>query len=117
VGQRWEATLSATGDVLEDSTFLQFWEVAGQAGQTVTIEVMSEAFDAVVLVAGPGLKATLSDDDSGGLCNALLVVQFPATGRYRVGVTANGPKTGGRYVLSVTPGRAAPVDLGCDRDG
>src|SRR6266581_2357807 len=68
-----------------ESTYAQEWRLAGRAGETVTIDLASEAFDAYAFLLGPGFDATSpQDDDSGGRCNARLSVRLPRTGEYFV---------------------------------
>jgi hypothetical protein len=117
VGERWTDTLDTRDRVLEDSTLLDVWQITGGAGDTVTIEVFAETFDAVLVVAGPGLERPMFDDDSGGLCNPLLVFRFPASGAFRIGVSASAPRRGGPYILAVTAGAATPVAVPCEMDG
>src|SRR5205823_1099481 len=57
-----------------ESTYAQQWKLAGVAGQIVTIDLVSEAFDAYAFLLGPGLDKPPQDDDSGGRCNARLTV-------------------------------------------
>src|SRR5690349_11757612 len=74
-----------------DSTYAQQWRLAGgHAGETVTIDLVSDAFDAYVFLLGPGLERDQpQDDDSGGSCNARLTARLPGTGDYYVVVTSS----------------------------
>lgn len=100
-----------------DSMRFQVWTIAGTAGDTVGISLMSEAFDALLAVIGPGLGDGLEDDDSGGLCNAEITVAFPETGRYRIIVAANGKGSTGAFSLLATKGALSPAsEAPCLRD-
>ena len=88
-----------------ESTYAQEWRLAGRAGQTVTIDLVSEAFDAYAFLLGPGFEtASPQDDDSGGRCNARLSVRLPATGDYFVVVTSREQRATGPFTLSVVSG-------------
>src|SRR5437773_452015 len=73
-----------------ESSYAQQWHLAGTAGKTVTIDVVADAFDAYAFLLGPGLEtAKPQDDDSGGRCNARLIVRLPRTGDYFIVVTSS----------------------------
>lgn len=93
-----------------DSTYLQAWSIAGTAGQTVTVDLESTAFDAYLFVAGPGFREPLQDDDSGGHCNARITLTFPQTGEYLIVVTSSDHGATGQFSLRVTSG-AKPQSL------
>ncbi|HVH10096.1 MAG TPA: hypothetical protein VM736_09885 [Gemmatimonadales bacterium] len=99
-----------------ESTYAQEWRLAGRAGATVTIDLVSAAFDAYVFLLGPGLGSPPpQDDDSGGRCNARLSVRLPATGTYRIVVTSSDRLATGPFLLTVTPGSKAPSLAPCTR--
>lgn len=93
-----------------ESTYAQAWSLAGTAGEVVTIDVASDAFDAYAFLLGPGLGKPLQDDDSGGHCNARITVRLPQTGDYTIVVTSSDKFATGRFSLSVTIG-TKPVSL------
>src|SRR2546426_1150298 len=99
-----------------ESTFAQQWHLAGTAGKTVTIDVVADAFDAYAFLLGPGLEtAKPQDDDSGGRCNARLVVRLPRTGDYFIVVTSSERFATGAYTLSVVPGTKPRSLAPCNR--
>ena len=107
------------GDALSaDSTFVESWTLAGQAGQTITIELISTEFDAYVMLRGPGIRGSrdYSDDDSGGMCNARLTVTFPQTGEYEIIVNTAGKKETGAFTLTVASGSKPKSLTRCNRD-
>ncbi|HEU5262013.1 MAG TPA: hypothetical protein VFU41_11395 [Gemmatimonadales bacterium] len=117
VGATLQDTL-AEHDVLlaADSTYAQEWRLAGTAGATVTIDVVSEAFDAYEFLFGPGLEGEVpQDDDSGGRCNARLTVRLPQGGDYYVVVTSRNRRATGPFTLSVTAGPKPKSLARCDR--
>lgn len=94
-----------------ESTYARQWRLAGRAGQTVTIDVMTGAFDAYAFLLGPGFeRSTPQDDDSGGHCNARLTVRLPRTGDYFIVVTSSERFATGAFTLTVTTG-PKPVSL------
>lgn len=99
-----------------ESTYAQQWKLAGTAGQTVTIDLASDAFDGYVFLLGwdfPGEWP--QDDDSGGHCNARLTVRLPATGDYYILVTSTDKLKTGPFTLSVTAGPKPKSLARCDR--
>jgi hypothetical protein len=116
VGQRAVGAVTARDAILpSDSTYAQTWAIEGQAGQTVTIDLQSEEFDAFLYVDGPGFERRLQDDDSGGSCNARLTATFPRTATYTIVVNTAVRKTTGRFTLSVTAGSTPASLTRCER--
>src|SRR5256712_39002 len=87
VGQAIEGVLTGTDHLRpRDSTYSQSWTIAGTAGQVVTVDLESAAFDPYLFVAGPGIGTSLHDDGSGGNCHAPLTLTLPPNGDYRIQV-------------------------------
>ena len=118
----------AVGDTVRDSltrrdallpaegTYAQQWRLAGRAGQTVTIDLKADAFDAYAFLLGPGLDAAApQDDDSGGRCNARLTVRLPQTGDYFIVVTSSERFATGAFTLTVVAGSRPRSLTPCDR--
>lgn len=107
---RGEATGQLTqDDIGDDGTFTQAWDLAGQAGEMVSIDLISEDFDSFLLLAGPGLMGVQSDDDSGGACSSRITLELPEGGTYRLVVSAVGDAGEGSFTLrtSAAPGPLA----------
>ena len=99
-----------------ESTYTQQWRLAGRAGQTVTIDLAADAFDAYAFLLGPGFEgATPQDDDSGGRCNARLTVRLRRTGDYFIVVTSSERFATGAFTLSVVPGTKPRSLAPCDK--
>jgi hypothetical protein len=99
-----------------DSTYAREWEIEGRRDAVVTVDLVSDSFDAYLIVYGPGLEGGgLQDDDSGGLCNARLTVRFPESGAYHIAVTTAEKHQTGPFVLAVTSGAKAPSLARCRR--
>lgn len=104
VGETIHGTLRR-GDVLSrDRSYVQQWQIAAAHGAVVTIDLVSDSFDAYLIVYGPGLPSDLQDDDSGGNCNARITVRFPQRGVYHIAVTSTEQRQVGPFSLSVASG-------------
>jgi len=88
----------------------QAWSVEGRAGESFSVDLVSDDFDAYLMVEGPGLESWLQDDDGAGRCDSRLTFDFPQTGAYRV-VASTLDATGGafRLVTSREPGPPDPA--------
>lgn len=105
VGQTIHGTLRRGDVVSRDTTYVQQWEIEATQGAVVTIDLASEAFDAYLIVYGPGMANDVQDDDSGGNCNARVTVLFPQRGVYHIAVTSTEQRQVGAFTLSVASGR------------
>lgn len=118
VGQTQQGELT-TSDVLltHDSSYAQPWTIHGVAGQTITIDLESDAFDAYLFLRGPGIAGgrDFQDDDSGGNCNARLTATFPQTADYEIDVNTVGHYATGAFTLSVTSGSKPKSVARCTR--
>ena len=100
-----------------DSTYAQAWTIQGRAGQTITVDLESDDFDAYMFLRGPGISGERSfqDDDGGGNCNARLTVAFPADGAYEIDVNTAEHYATGSFTLSVTSGSKPKSVARCRR--
>jgi hypothetical protein len=118
VGQTVRDSLTTSAAAITaDGTFAQAWTISGNAGRVVTVDLVSSAFDAFLIVRGPGIDSShaLQDDDSGGRCNARLTVTFPASDDFTIIVTTSDPRATGAFTLSVRPGAIPPSLERCRR--
>jgi hypothetical protein len=99
LGKDIRGALSASDYVTPQDVYLDVWELAGQAGQSVTIDLVSQDFDAVLFAVGEGLAETLTDDDGGSRCDARLLLRFLETGTYRVAASTTSARTTGVYTI------------------
>ncbi|MEM9215429.1 MAG: CHAT domain-containing tetratricopeptide repeat protein [Cyanobacteria bacterium P01_F01_bin.150] len=104
-----EGSLQADDDTLGDGSFYDAYEFVGQANQTVTILLESEAFDAyLILEDEEGQRIARNDDISSTISNAALVKALPAAGRYRVIANSYQAEEQGPYRLTIYPTPADP---------
>jgi agmatine/peptidylarginine deiminase len=105
---------SSRSGVLKDSderdasgSLVQAWAINGRAGEAVVVDLISDTFDTMLNVVGPGLSRPLYDDDSGGDLNSRLRLEFPETGVYKVIVQAVDSSESGEFTVKAMP---APAD-------
>src|SRR6184192_4148434 len=99
-----------------ESTYAQQWRLRGRAGETVTIDLASTAFDAYLFLLGPNESPKPpQDDDSGGRCNARLTLRLPATGDYLIVATSSERHATGVFTLTVTAGPKPAALAPCTR--
>ena len=118
VGQTQQGTLSRNDVLLtSDSTYAQAWAIQGRAGQTVTIDLESDAFDSYLFLRGPGITGgrDFQDDDSGGNCHARLTATFPQSGEYEIVVNTADKYATGAFTVSVTSGSKPKSVTRCSR--
>ena len=118
IGQTRQGTLTRDDVLLRsDSTYAQPWTIQGRAGQTVTIDLESDAFDAYMFLRGPGISGgrDFQDDDSGGNCHARLTATFPKDGEYEIDVNTADHYATGSFTLSVTSGSKPKSVARCSR--
>ncbi|MFG6094039.1 CHAT domain-containing protein [Leptothoe sp. ISB3NOV94-8A] len=97
-----EGTLQDGDDTLESGRFYDSYEFSGQANQTVTILLESEAFDPyLILEDDQGDRIATNNDVSSVNSNAALVIALPAAARYRVITRAQDTKGQGAYQLTI----------------
>ncbi|HEX5107662.1 MAG TPA: hypothetical protein VFV95_04415 [Vicinamibacterales bacterium] len=83
--------------------------IVGRRGERVTIDLRSRDFDPYVVLVGRNGKLEENDDYEGDPNRALLSVELPEDGVYRVVVTSFEKGESGAYSLRIAWGGAAPV--------
>lgn len=83
-GQMVQGRLETGDQTMQDQTFADIWTFQGTAGQTITIDVMSDEFDAYAQLLDAAGNRLAEDDDSGGNLNARISYTLPATGQYQI---------------------------------
>jgi hypothetical protein len=87
-------SLSAQSPRGYDGTRVESHEIDGEAGESLTIELKSDAFDPVLYVSNPDGSNLAQDDDGGDGNNSLTTVVLPESGTYTIYVTSFGDATG-----------------------
>ena len=116
VGSVTNGTLTSTDIRTTGGITIKVYEFAGEQGTPVSIDVLSDDFDAYVYLTGPGYEDVLTDDDSGGACNARLTVFLPGTGTYRVAAGSLSAE-GGDFTLRLDGREHPPVQGECGGGG
>lgn len=102
MGEEARGALSSYDVLSARDNYLDAWELEGRVGETITVDLLSDDFDAYLYVLGPGLGETLADDDSGGGCNARITFTFLESGTFRVVASSNSARQTGTYTIRVT---------------
>ena len=95
-----------------DSSYFDVYSFEGQAGQQISIDMLSDEFNTYLILLNPSGRSLEQDNDSGGNGNARVTVQLPDNGTYLV--LANSYQAGetGDYRLRITE-----VDTGGSANG
>ncbi len=95
------------------------YTIEGRAGQRMRIALSSDAFDTFLRISGPAGFTAENDDAPGGqTLNSLLDVELPASGTYRISVSAYGNEGRGSYRLAAmdpanpVPGGTLAIAMG-----
>ena len=93
--------LEAGDEVYEDGSFVDFYTLSVEAGQTVSATLSSTDFDSWLQLELPEDQggALYNDDISNETLDARIVHRFTQAGDYRFGATTRSPGTQGAYTL------------------
>jgi len=92
-----------------DGGFARDYYLQLEEGDQVAIDVISDDFDALVLLlANDGSTIAENDDGPDGSTNSLLFARISEAGKYIIRVRAFGETGGGEFTLKVT--RLRPID-------
>ena len=115
IGVEASGRLSDADPEVMAGQYTQAWALTLGAGQEVTVVAASSDFDAYLRVMGPGLDSGLSDDDSGGGCDARITFTAPEGGLYRAIVNSANPSETGEFVLRASDAPPAVASGTCSR--
>jgi pre-peptidase len=93
--------LSTADCRLDDGSYLDLVQFAGIAGQTVTIDMTSAAFDTYLYLLDPTPVAVASNDDVTGSTNSRIVFTLTRSGTWTIGATSLGANQFGAYSLAI----------------
>lgn len=88
VGAQYDGVLTPGDNRAYDGKLYDVYEYRGRAGQSISIRLDSNAFDAMLYISNPDGTNLASDDDSGGNNNSLIDTVLPNDGVYRIYVTS-----------------------------
>ena len=94
--------LDGTSPTLSDggkSYLYQTYPLTGTAGETLVIDLLSQDFNAFLLLADPDGNWVASDNNSGNGTNARITFTLPADGTYAIWVTTHTAEETGSYEL------------------
>ena len=104
-------TLDATSDTLDDGSYFNIHTFEGTAGEHIRIDLVSEAFDAYLILVGPDGEWVDQNDDGGNGTNAQLVLTLPVDGTYQVWANSYSAGETGPYTLTWELATAADVAI------
>lgn len=93
-----EGQLAKGDSTLESGEFWDAYEIQVEAGEFVTIDMVSDDFDTYLSVRFPN-EEMVEDDDSGGSLNARLTFVAPVAGVYTVIATSAAAEETGAYTV------------------
>lgn len=97
-GQEIVDTLEAGQPQLRGKPY-QAWTFDGTEGDSVVIELRSDAFDTFLIVQDVTGRNLAENDDADGELNSRLTFRVPRTARYRIVATAFDTGAAGRFTL------------------
>ncbi len=98
---------SASGEIstddcrLDDGSYVDLIQFQGTAGQTVTIDMTSNAFDTYLYLLNPTPAVVASNDDFGDSTNSRITFTLTASGTWTVGATSLLANQFGAYALTI----------------
>jgi len=107
VGDSVESTLGPPGDSKLGKSYYQVWGLSVPDGQTATVDLISDDFDARLRVYRGFATAVGADDDGGGKCNSRIVLESKGH-PYKLVISTGKEDETGKFQLKVTEG-ALPV--------
>ena len=81
--------------------FSDVYQFSGSAGQTVTINMASSAFDTYLYLISPSGSVAAEDDDSGGEGNSRIRFTLPSSGNWKIEATSYRERQTGTYTLAL----------------
>lgn len=107
-GQTLDGELTADDPTLQDGSFFKSYQFVGRVGDAVTIWLNSTDFDATLLLTNTHDSVLVTDNNTGGACNAHIQTALPGTGAYSLYVTTAEAGELGQYYLTLQRGTYPP---------
>jgi hypothetical protein len=112
IGDDVQGALSASDYLGLNDSYLEAWTLEAEAGTSFTLDLISEDFDALLYVMGPGMTEPLRDDDGGGACHSRITFTALEDGAFHVVASTSSGQTG-TYRLRVSAEASAPDATSC----
>ncbi|MCG8364570.1 MAG: CHAT domain-containing protein [Pseudanabaenales cyanobacterium] len=96
----WSGELTEASQQLEDGRYYNSHRFEGLAGEEIAIELMSEVFDAYLILQGPA-GMTVAENDDGEGTNSRIVLTLPDSGAYTILANTSAAGETGAYQLEV----------------
>ncbi|HEX8385489.1 MAG TPA: hypothetical protein VF576_04855 [Rubricoccaceae bacterium] len=100
--QQLDGALDATDTTLRTGEYVETWHLYAEAGQSITGEVYSSAFDPYVILKSPSGQQFENDDWAGSTSVARVDVQNAEEGTWEVLATSYLPGATGAYEVTVS---------------
>ena len=113
LGDEVSGALSASDYTSVDGSYLEAWSFEGRPGQSVSVDLISDDFDAYLYVTGPGIASPLRDDDSGGACHSRIDFTVLERGTFHIVASSRGSETSGTYRLRMNEFPQATAGISC----
>jgi hypothetical protein len=108
VGDRVQATLAQGNPTLRSGEFANYYSFAAPSAGTYTVTMSSSRVDSFLIITTPSGEQ-LHDDDGGGGRDAMVRIDAPAAGEYRIAASTYRVGEVGPYELGVVSGASAPT--------
>lgn len=107
-GETLQSFLTANDDSLQNGLYYKAFVFSGEMGDSITAIMSSIDFNASLLLADSADVIIKDDADGGGLCNAQVQFELPASGRYVLYATSATAHETGQFNISVARGHTPP---------
>jgi len=97
------ASLSANDCTASDNSQYRLWKFSGTAGDNVTIDMHSAAFDTYLMLLDPnGIPIAENDDSASGVTDSRITMMLTTTGTWTVVANSLASSQSGSYTLSLS---------------
>ncbi len=107
-GETVQSFLTVNDDSLQNGLYYKAFVFSGEMGDSITATLSSIDFNVGLLLADSADVIVEDDADGGGLCNAQIQFELPATGRYILYATSATSHETGQFNISVAKGHNSP---------
>ena len=107
-GETIQSFLTVNDDSLENGRYYKAFVFSGKMGDSITATLSSIDFNANLLLADSTDLIIEDDDNGGGLCNAQVQFELPATGQFVLYATSAAAHETGQFNISVARGHNPP---------